>query len=148
MSLDAYENDEARQAFIAAANPAAIRDLVLRVRKAESALVDAQHDRDEFRRVVRALTTQTMTAQGMADCMDMLRGAMIEAKVIDPAIAPMFFAEQIIPRLKRLEEIEKQQPTHFLDDKGELHPYTADKFQLCESQGLRRLYARPLADTL
>lgn len=109
-------------------------------------LADAQHDRDEFRRVVRALTAQTMTAQGMADCMDMLRDAMIEAKLIDPAIAPMFFAEQIIPKLKRLAEIEELQPTHFLDDKGELHPYTADKFQQCESQGLRRLYALPVAD--
>lgn len=57
-----------------------------------------------------ATAAKLAAAQGMADTMAMLRSEMIESGVIDASVAPMFFPESIIPRLRTLAELEGQEP--------------------------------------
>jgi len=95
-------------------------------------------------------------ALGMADCMEMLRSEMLAAGVIEESVPPMFFPENIIPRLLKLAELEGQEPVaaqcRFTDSRDEWwrwcdlvhHRYVQAHPSEWAGYETRALYTRPV----
>lgn len=112
----------------------------------------ATQEKDELRRMVGALAAERdataaklAAAQGMADTMAMLRSEMIESGVIDASVAPMFFPESIIPRLRTLAELEGQEPVAWYADIEDWGREYNGRPELSNGVIGKPLYARPVS---